>query len=177
MVIATQSVEMTPVLEGELCEAVSGDGRATLYLMIGLPGAGKTTRAKEIKAAQGALRLTPDDWILALYGHELDRPRRNAVREPVEGLQWELAQRALALGCNVVLDWGFWCQDQRSDYRARGEALGTRVRLVALDAAIEELWARITRRPTSMIGTLAISRAELDEWAASYEPPTADELA
>ena len=165
------------MLEGDSREGAPGDGRATLYLMIGLPGAGKTTRAKEIEAAHAALRLTPDEWILALYGHHLDRPRRNAVREPVEGLQWELAQRALALGCSVVLDWGFWGRDQRSDYRARGEALGARVRLVALDAAIEELWSRITRRATSTMGTLAISRAELDEWASWYEPPTADELA
>ncbi len=165
------------VLRREPREVVPGDGRATLYLLVGLPGAGKTTRAKEIEAAHAALRLTPDEWILALYGEDLDRPRRDAVREPVEGLQWAVAQRALALGCNVVLDWGFWGRAERDAYRARGEELGARVRTIALDAEIEELWARITRRAESTMGTLTISRAELDEWSASFEPPTADELA
>jgi predicted kinase len=158
-------------------EVVQGAGRATLYLMIGLPGAGKTTRAKEIEAAHAALRLTPDEWILALYGPDLDRPARDAVRDPVEGLQWQLAQRALALGCNVVLDWGFWSRTERAAYRMHAEALGARVRMIVLDEAIQELWARITRRAASTMGTLAISRAELDLWATWFEPPTADELA
>jgi len=164
------------VLRRETREVVPRDGRATLYLLVGLPGAGKTTRAKEIEVAHAALRLTPDEWILALYGDDLDRPRRDAVRDPVEALQWQLAQRALVLGCNVVLDWGFWGRAERDAYRARAEALGARVRTIALDAEIEELWARITRRAESTMGTLTISRAELDEWSASFEPPTADEL-
>ena len=39
-------------------------GPATLLLMVGLPGAGKTTRAKELAAAYRALRLTPDEWMI-----------------------------------------------------------------------------------------------------------------
>jgi predicted kinase len=33
---------------------------ATLFLMVGLPCAGKTARAKELAARHGALRLSPD---------------------------------------------------------------------------------------------------------------------
>jgi predicted kinase len=146
-------------------------------MMIGLPGAGKTTTAKEIEAAHAALRLTPDEWILTLYGTDLDRPTRDAVRDPVEALQWQVAQRALALGCNVVLDWGFWLRAERAQYRAHAEALGARVRFIALEAEIEVLWSRIVRRNPSTMGTLAISRAELDLWATWFEPPSAEELA
>jgi predicted kinase len=32
---------------------------ATLFLMVGLPGAGKTVRAKELAAQHRALRLSP----------------------------------------------------------------------------------------------------------------------
>ncbi len=165
------------MLRREAREGGLGDRRATLFLLVGLPGAGKTTRAKEIEAAHAALRLTPDEWVLALYGDDLDRPARDAVRDPVEGLQWRVAQRALALGCNVVLDWGFWSRAERAMYRMRAEELGVRAQIVFLDAAIEELWARITRRDPSTIGTLAISRAELEQWSALFEPPSADELA
>ena len=35
--------------------------RPTLHLTVGLPGVGKTTRAKELAATHGILRLTPDD--------------------------------------------------------------------------------------------------------------------
>ena len=153
------------------------DGQATLYMMVGLPGAGKTTRAKEIEAAHAALRLTPDEWIFALCGNDLDRPTRDAVRDPVEALQWQVAQRALALGCNVVLGWGFWSGAERATYRTRAAALGAQVRTIFLAAPTGELWSRIARRNASTMGTLAISRAELEQWAALFEPPTADELA
>ena len=40
-------------------------GAATMLLMVGLPGAGKTTRAKELAAVHRALRLTPDHYTQA----------------------------------------------------------------------------------------------------------------
>src|ERR1051326_6891057 len=52
-----------------------GSGR--LLLMVGLPGAGKTTRAKELAAAHRALRLTPDEWMIQLFG----RPQPGGKRD------------------------------------------------------------------------------------------------
>jgi AAA domain len=44
---------------------VAKDQRVTtLILMVGLPGAGKTTRAKELAMTYHALRLTPDHWMI-----------------------------------------------------------------------------------------------------------------
>jgi predicted kinase len=150
--------------------------RPTLYLMVGLPGSGKTAKATEIEAECGALRLTPDEWILALYGAELDRRRRDAARAPVEALQWQVATRALSLGCDVVLDWGFWSRAERATYQREAELLGASVRTVFLDAAPEELWARISRRDESKVGTLQITRSELEEWSNNFERPTEEEL-
>jgi predicted kinase len=36
--------------------------------MVGLPGAGKTTRAKELAAEQCAPRPNPDAWMILLSG-------------------------------------------------------------------------------------------------------------
>ena len=148
----------------------------TLYLMVGLPGSGKTTRAKALEAGDRALRLTPDEWIVSLYGGDLDRPHRDAVRDPVEAVQWQVAKRALSLACNVVLDWGFWSRAERTDYRSQAEALGTRVRVIFLDVCIDELWSRISRRDESAGGTLGITRSELEQWSTLFEPPTDEEL-
>jgi predicted kinase len=153
-----------------------GRERPTLYIMVGLPGSGKTAKAREIEADCGALRLTPDEWIVSLYGTELDRRRRDAVRAPVEALQWQVAKRALSLGCSVVLDWGFWSRAERAEYRREAEVLGATVRTVFLDASPEELWARISRRDESVAGTLRITRAELEDWSNSFERPTEEEL-
>ncbi len=144
--------------------------------MVGLPGAGKTTQAKAIADQHRALRLTPDDWIVALYGGDLDRPRRDAVREPVERLQWELAERALELGTSVVLDWGFWSAAERVALRRRAEALGASSEAVFMDASPDVLWSRIAGREESQSGTLGITRAEFDEWVARFERPSDAEL-
>jgi predicted kinase len=50
---------------------------ATLHLMIGLPGSGKTTLAKKLEAELGALRLTPEEWHRYLYGQDATRPEHD----------------------------------------------------------------------------------------------------
>jgi len=40
---------------------------ARLYLLVGLPGAGKTTKARQLAVEASALRLTPDEWMLLLW--------------------------------------------------------------------------------------------------------------
>ena len=53
-----------------------------MLLMVGLPGAGKTTRAEEIAAAHQALRLTPDEWMIPLFGEpEADGRRGQRARK------------------------------------------------------------------------------------------------
>ena len=76
---------------------------AILYLLVGLPGAGKTTRARQLAVEAPALRLTPDEWMIPLFGR--DDP---AARDVLEGRLIWVAMRALKLHTNVILDFGFW---------------------------------------------------------------------
>jgi hypothetical protein len=55
---------------------------ATLFLIVGLPGAGKTTRARELEEAHRALRFSPDEWMIPLFG-ESDA---DGKRDLLEGL-------------------------------------------------------------------------------------------
>lgn len=150
--------------------------KPTLYLMVGLPGSGKTTRAKEIEAEQSALRLTPDEWTLDIYGQDADRALNDSMRDPIEALQWKFAKRLLSIGCSVVLDWGLWSKEERKKYRGEAQDLGADVKVVFLDLPIDELWERISQRPESQKGTLHIKREELEEWSKNFEPPTGEEL-
>ncbi|WP_202970555.1 AAA family ATPase [Saccharothrix sp. ALI-22-I] len=38
--------------------------------MVGLPATGKTSAARRMEIERNALRLTKDEWVKALYGHE-----------------------------------------------------------------------------------------------------------
>ena len=87
--------------------------RPTLFLMVGLPGTGKTTEARRLEADEHALRLTKDEWVKALYGQS----NPPAATDVIEGRLVEVALRALTLGVHVVLDFGLWSRDERSALR------------------------------------------------------------
>jgi predicted kinase len=149
-----------------------------LHLIVGLPGAGKTTLARELERTLPAMRLTPDDWIVTLFGADLVGEKLDAVRDPVEVVQWAVADRALRLGLEVVLDFGFWTRGEREAFRARAAALGAGSQIHPLVLPKEELWARLELRNAALPPqTFQIRRDQLDEWWGLFEPPGSDELA
>jgi predicted kinase len=147
----------------------------TLFVMVGLPGSGKTTLARELERRHHALRLTKDDWMMALFGWGDFEDKR----EIVEALLWGMGARALQLGVNVVLDYGLWARSEREDYRARAEALGARVDFRFLDVPHDELRRRIdarNARPTAP-GDVPITAEQLEQMLPRFQRPTDDELA
>lgn len=146
----------------------------TLHLICGLPGAGKTTLAKELAAATGALRLCPDEWLAGLEIDLYDEPARDRLERRLVRLAAEL----LTAGLSVILEYGFWSRLERDRLHDLARELGVRVELHALVLPIDELWSRIERRNRSDAWRAApITRAHLEEWATLFEVPTSDELA
>ena len=136
---------------------------ATLILICGMAGAGKTTLAKQLEISRHAIRLCPDEWIKAVLKDESDKSERDRLRDPVEAIQWKMAQRLLCLGVTVILENGFWTKDERDKFRSQGKALGARVELHFLDVPREEVWRRIDRRNSKLPeDCFRITREELD---------------
>ena len=149
----------------------------TLYLLCGLPGSGKTTRARELEAAGAGFLLNGDEWVWRLYPDDAEAAARDERRGLVERVQWELVERLLRSGTDVILDWGVWTRAERDHYRRRAEVLGARVQVVFVDAPLEVLQERIARRNLDLpAGTFHIAAEELEEWATRFEAPTHDEL-
>src|SRR5437763_15102647 len=70
--------------------------------MVGLPCSGKSTLARTLEHEHSALRLTPDEWQLRLFGQDAEAPEHNARHTLIETLQWEVASRALVGICLTV---------------------------------------------------------------------------
>lgn len=153
---------ISPMNEPNLCPR--------LIIVCGLPGAGKTTRAKVLADRLGALRFSPDEWMDALAIDLYDEDRRARI----EALQWSLGQGLLRQGLVVIIEWGTWARSERDALRLGARALGAAVELHYLSAPLEVLFERIRRRAQE---NPTIAREDLARWFALLEAPTAEELA
>jgi predicted kinase len=144
-----------------------------LLLMVGLPGAGKTIRAKELAVAHRALRLTPDEWMIPLFGDSMADGRRFVL----EGRLISVAMQALRLGTSVVLDYGLWGRDERSALRWLAKSVRVPCQVVYLPVAKDVQLARIARRQaTAPHLTFPMTEAEVDAWRLQFQVPDAAEL-
>ena len=145
--------------------------------MVGLPCSGKTTLARALEREHSALRLTPDEWHIRLFGQDAEDPGHDDRHSLIEALQWDVASRALVLGINVVLDFGFWAREEREDYRRRARRLGAGSEVHFLDVPERELLQRLAQR-NAQISAIAfqIPEAMMRPWIASFQKPTPEEL-
>jgi predicted kinase len=150
----------------------------TLHLTCGLPGAGKTTLARQLEREHNALRLTTDEWLLRIFGDDMTMAENETYRPQLEyHLFPDVAVRALELGVNVVLDFGVWARSEREDFRARAAGVGARSELHFLDVPIGELLERLElRNQEQPAPVFRITEEQLRLWATWFERPDADEL-
>jgi len=150
---------------------------ATLHLMVGLPCSGKTTCAQQLEREQSALRLTADEWHVRLFGQDASEPEHDARHTIIESMLWKVATRALELGINVILDFGFWAREEREDFRARARQIGASSEIHFLDVSQDELLRRLeTRNSQPSQRSFYIPSEMMRPWIDFFQKPTPDEL-
>jgi predicted kinase len=150
---------------------------ATLHLVVGLPCSGKTTLAQKLERELPALRLNLDEWHIRLFGQDAEEPEHDARHSLIEAMLWNIACRALELGTNVILDFGFWAREEREDYRSRAKHLGASSEVHFLDVPEDELLRRLedrNSRPSKE--SFLIAKEAMKPWIAFFQKPAPDEL-
>ncbi len=150
---------------------------ATLHLMVGLPFSGKTTMAQKLEHELPALRLNIDEWHIRLFGQDAEEPEHDSRHRLIEDMLWNVAGRALELGLNVILDFGFWAREEREDYRSRAKLLGAGSEVHYLDVSEAELLRRLEERNSQPSQeSFLISEKSMKPWIAFFQKPSPDEL-
>src|SRR4051794_12144436 len=101
---------------------------ATVHLIFGPVGSGKTTFGRAFAAEHFALFFCLDEWMAALF--VMDAPTPITLDWALSRTQrceqqiWNLARQSLALGNDVILELGFFTRQQRDRVRNLVTAAG-----------------------------------------------------
>ena len=156
---------------------------ATLNVIFGPCGAGKTTYAHAFARREKAVAFILDDWMARLFGPDMPDPiEYEWMLERVgrcEGQIWANAAATLAVGTSVILDIGLMRRADRDRVRQIAEATDLPLVFHFVDAPQEVRRARVANRNVVRGDSFAIEvTPDLFEFIEGvYEPPAHEELA
>lgn len=160
-------------LIGEYIMGFKNTDRPVLYAFCGLPGAGKTTIAKELEKSTGAIRLNVDEWVATLGVDFFD----DEFRHKLEVQLYEHGLTLLKLGQSIILEDGFWSRVERDRHREVAHNLGAAIQMHYFDVPFEELWRRLEiRNANEAHGTVPITKELLTKCWSMFQPADEAEL-
>ncbi len=123
---------------------------ATVHIVFGQQGAGKTTYSRKLADEEQGTRFSIDDWMGELYGPDLPKPMSFPwIMERVQRCErriWAVASDVAQRGGSVILDLGFMKVDDRSRFVALAQAKNLPVRTHFVTAPLEVRRDRVLAR-------------------------------
>jgi predicted kinase len=155
---------------------------ATLNVIFGPCGAGKTTYAHALARREGAVPFVLDEWGARLFGPDVSGPLDFGWMVErlgrCDALIWSTATAVLAAGTSVVLDIGAMRRADRERIRQRAQAAGLSVQWHFVDAPQEVRRARVAGRNTTKGETFVreVTAEMFSLLEGRYEAPAPTEL-
>ena len=151
---------------------------AKVTLICGRLCCGKTTYAKQLCADTGAVLLSVDEVMLAIFGQNAGE-RHDEYAAGARKYLLEKSVCIVRLGVDVVLDWGFWTRADRARTRLFYSERGALCELYFLDTDAGEWRRRIEKRNRAVHAgeenAYLVDRGLMAKLEARFEPPSADE--
>jgi predicted kinase len=143
-----------------------------VIFMCGPSGSGKSTYARRLES-QGMVRLSFD---VEMWRRGISTvPLSTEVRYEIEaGLRARLLE-LVAAGADVVLDFSFWSQRMRDDYRELLGPSGVVPETIYLATDRETVLSRMRARRGTDADDYVLTDELVAEYFDHFEPPTADE--
>ncbi len=141
---------------------------AEVILICGKICSGKTTYAQKLCRDRGAVLLSVDEIMLAMFGQHCG-DMHDTYAERTRNYLLEKAVQLHRNGIDTVLDWGFWTKEGRESTAAFFRERGIPYRFILIDIP-EETWkARLEKRNRDVLNG-DVSAYYVDEnLAAKFE--------
>lgn len=148
---------------------------ATIHLIHGFIGFGKSKISKELAHELPAVVLNNDDFMAKLYGKNPPAEMFRDYYNRIDGLIWDLAENIVRAGTDVIIDYGFWTRQSRAEAYARAKKITENVVFhnvqCDMDTARQSVIERNRRHPD----VLFIDAATFDLFRPQFEPISDDE--
>jgi predicted kinase len=150
--------------------------KPTVYLMLGLPGSGKTTFSHELQQELNIPRLSLDEEYAKLGGDLTSTKwNTNIEAEANETIKYQLKEN-VERGESVILDFCPWKREDRRKYREYIESIGAVSYLYYLEVPHDELKRRLeVRNSDSSRDTHFVTSDMLDAFVARFDPPHSED--
>ena len=146
--------------------------KATLHIIQGFLGAGKSTFSKKLSVDVGAMHFNPDEWVEKLFeSKDYEKDFGKCFNVAMDTI-WQKAVECLSSGTDVVLDMGFWHRKDRDYAKSTAEKCNANFKHYYICAPDEVLKQRLASRA----GKVAENNVrKFDEIKKQFQEPETDE--
>ena len=148
---------------------------STVHFLCGFMGFGKSTIARRLALQYSAVILNDDEFIRKLFGRDLPENEFRAAHDKVSKFTWELGERIVSAGSNVIFDRGFWSRQSRVAAVERASRFCDSILFHQIECDMETAKKRVLNRSETDKDSLYINENTFDSMAARYEPISPDE--
>lgn len=145
----------------------------TVYMMLGLPGSGKTTFSKKIEKEKGITRFSLDEEYAKLGGDLKSYQWDELIAKRANDLIKSHIQELVGQNKSIILDFCPWKKSDRSQYLKFIESIGAKYHIYYLEVPTHELKKRLANRNNNLSANEhAITSDMLNTFMTRFDPPT-----